>query len=486
MLRCFPPGASQMLNKRSPSEAARALFICSFSILSLFFGFFTNYWRVADQQWFDNFQRDSESLIIGRMVKSRQNGIFSAGGLPGFGSVNAISAEYFDRPFSGCSSDICWTYQYLAYTKGLTFGAYTTYNSQIGGEGMFFGILDKSLTPLPQEKLRLFHALTSLLSAITLTAVILWFYLEFGLTVAFFVLTSAVFSQWLVVFGRNLYWSMWAFYLPVAVIMLYFKIRRTQMHVNPSALGGIIFVTVFIKCLVNGYEYITSAIVMMIVPFVYYSILKGLSFRSFLIGLSTAAFSTCLAILLSFLILCLQIGSVKGNVLDGVDHIAFALQQRTFAGLSQSGSTSSVKISTTHVVVTYLEGTFFDANNYLSCSYPFISKYILKVRYLYLIFIFMVMSGILYFFGNRHSDAKEKRKYLALICATWFSILAPLSWFIVFREHSYIHRHMNYVVWQMPFVFFGFAVCGLVAKSVLRDLIRLTRNSCRFLPESSW
>lgn len=182
-----------MLNKRSPSETAKALFICSFSILLLFLGFFTNYWRVADQQWFDNHQRDAESLIIGRMVKSGQDGIFSDGGLTGFGSLNATPVDWLDRPFSN---------QYLAYTNGLPFGAYTTYNSQIGGQGMLFGILDKLITLSPQEKLRLFHALTSLFSAITLTAIILWFYLEFGLTAALFVLNSAVFSQWLVVFGQ--------------------------------------------------------------------------------------------------------------------------------------------------------------------------------------------------------------------------------------------------------------------------------------------
>jgi hypothetical protein len=35
---------------------------------------------------------------------------------------------------------------------------------------------------------------------------------------------------------------------------------------------------------------------------------------------------------------------------------------------------------------------------------------------------------------------------------------------------------MNFIVWQMPFVFFGFAVCGLVVKSLLPNLIRRLRN----------
>jgi hypothetical protein len=46
----------------------------------------------------------------------------------------------------------------------------------------------------------------------------------------------------------------------------------------------------------------------------------------------------------------------------------------------------------------------------------------------------------------------------------WFSLLAPLSWFVIFKAHSYIHTHMNFIVWQMPFTFFGFAACGLLVE----------------------
>jgi len=436
----------------------KALFLCSFSILLLFLGFFTNYWQVveAGQRWldFDNYQRDSESLIIGRMVKSGQDGIFSAGGLTGSVILDAI-------PAATPEEDKTIDNQYLAYTNDLPFVAYSTYDSQNGGQGMLFSILDKLIPILPQEKLHLFHALTSMFSAIVVTAIILWFYLEFGLTVALFVFTSAFFSQWLVLFGRNLWWSMWAFYLPVVVVMYYLKFKCELMNINQSTFGAIVFITILIKCLFNGYEYITSTIVMMIVPFVYYSILNWLNFHKFLTGLFTAAFSSCLAILLSFLILCFQIARVKGSFLDGVDHIIFSFDKRSHGNSYNHPEVfaSSIKSSTTYVLGMYLHGI-----------------YLRKVTYLYLIKLFAIMSCILYFSKNRYSTEKEKRKNLALIFATWFSILAPLSWFIIFKAHSYIHTHMNYIVWQMPFVFFGFAVCGLVVKSLLADLIRLIRR----------
>lgn len=457
------------LNNCNPSESIKVFFICTLAILLLFFGFFTNSWKVADEQWFVKYQRDSESYIVGRMVKSRQDGIFSAGGLIGVGSPNATPVWYDDKPFP---------FQYLAYINGLTFGAYSTYKSQIGGQGMFFSILD-SLIPLsPQGKLRLFHAFTSLLLALALALIILWFYWEFRLSVALFVLACAVFSQWLVVFGRNLCWSMWAFYLPMVVIMLYLKRNRAVMNRQSITFGILIFIAVFIKCIFNGYEYITATLVMMMVPFVYYSILDKLSFQRFLRGLFAAACGSCLAILISFSALCFQIASVEGNFLDGVDHLIYVLLKRTHAPSRYfpSENVASLESSTTTVVVKYLKGTFLDLNNYLSTSSPFVSRYLFKVRYLYLIFIFLIMSVFLYSRRNRCVSEKERQRCLALIFATWFSILAPLSWFIVFKAHSHIHTHINYIVWQMPFTFFGFAVCGVFVKRNLSDLIRLTRR----------
>lgn len=453
-----------MLNRHSHSEILKVLFLCSFSILSLFLGFFINAWRVADPEWFDSHQRDSESLLIGRMVKSGQDGIFSGGGLLGYGSLNTTPVVYSDMPFSN---------QYLAYTDGLRFGAYTTYNSQIGAQGVLFSILDRLIPLAPQEKLRLFYAMTSLCSAVSLTAIVFWFYLEFGGIVALFVLISAVSSQWLVVLGRNLCWSVWAFYLPVAVVMHTLRFKRGLTKIKHSTIGGIVFITVFIKCLFNGYEYITSTLVMIAVPFVYYGILSRWDLQRFLKGLFAVAFSSCIAILLSTLILCFQIASVKGSFLDGVNHVAYSFGKRT-SGTPQNYPPEyapGLKASTTGVLVTYLKGTFFNANNYLSTSSRFLSVYLFKVRYISLILCFMILSGLLYFLRNRRATEAEGRKPMALIAATWFSILAPLSWFIVFKAHSYVHAHINFILWQMPFVFFGFALCGLVVKRLFPRFI---------------
>ena len=91
----------------SQSELTRKIAIWAVSIGLLFFGFFSNSWHVAEQQWFDSHQRDTEGHILGRMVKSRQDGIFSAGGLNGDGTPKDVQQEWISSKQLGA--------QYVAY-----------------------------------------------------------------------------------------------------------------------------------------------------------------------------------------------------------------------------------------------------------------------------------------------------------------------------------------------------------------------------------
>lgn len=446
------------------SDGVKGFLLCVLAGFSLFLSFFMNYGGIAEQSWFETHQVDSESYIIGRMVQSQQQGIFSSGGLPGFGSFDATPVRAIDQPFA---------YQYQAYMHHLPFVTYTTTHSQIGGQGIFFSMLDRLITAPPASKLRLFYALTALLTAITITAVILWFYLEFGLTVAIFVFFSALLSQWLTVFARNLWWSLWSFYLPVVAMMYYLRTKATLSPLEMVKLAIIAFVTVLIKCIITGYEYITTTLVMMVVPVVYYLIRYRVKPKPAFQRLMLISVSACLSVLLSFAILCIQIATVEGDWWAGVDHILYSFQKRTHiepasweVGDLPADFAASLEASTVTVVGKYLVGTYFDAANYLPAG-PFASKYLLKIRYLYLILLFVLASLVLYFRQPQQGAAAAANQQRALLYTTWFSLLAPLSWFVIFKAHSYIHTHMNFIVWQMPFVFFGFACCGVVVKSVL-------------------
>lgn len=90
------------------------------------------------------------------------------------------------------------------------------------------------------------------------------------------------------------------------------------------------------------------------------------------------------------------------------------------------------------------------------------------VRFAQLIAAFGVATLLLIGIGLR--DTPERRVSLGLIAATWFSLLAPLSWFVIFKAHSHIHVGMNQIAWHMPYVLFGFAIVGRVCGSIGRVL----------------
>lgn len=438
----------------SQSIPIKKITIWALSIGLLFFGFLSNTWRVADQNWFDTHQKDTEAHVMGRMVKSRQDGIFSAGGLNGWGTAKSTDAEWIPSTELGP--------QYTAYLHNLSFEKFSTYNSQPGGQGMIFSLLDRLIPFSQQTKLTLFYVLTALLSAIALAFIIGWFYEAFGGWVAIFVIASVVLSQWLTVFGKNLWWSLWAFYLPMLVVLYFLKHHRETLDRQHIRFGILIAIAVFIKCFINGFEYITTTLVMMLVPFVYYAVLDKWSGRECLKWSFVAGLGSGVAIFFTLILLCFQIGAVKDGFMDGVAHVIWSFGKRTYGEAEDFPPVyaASLNAGTLSVVMTYMNGVFFDLNNYLSIENAFISNVLLKIRYYYLIVLFIAMSALLFWRSHKVMQTERQRHFIALICATWFSILAPLSWFVIFKAHSYIHTHMSFLLWQMPFTLFGFAVFG--------------------------
>ena len=433
------------------SARLRKTAVWGLATLVLFLGFLFNVWRVAEPQWFQTHQRDTESLIIGRMVQSRQAGIFSVGGLTGAGMTTDIQQGWI-------TTDQIEN-QYAAYLNSGTFAEFSPYLSQPGGQGILFSLLDASLPLSPQTKLWGFYVLTALLSAVALTAIVRWFSAEFGGWVGLCVAASAVLSQWLTVFGRNLWWSLWAFYLPMLVGMVYLQRHNLPTNRQFITLGLLIFGAVSVKCFINGYEYITTTLLMMLTPCVYYAIRDRWDSRRCLKGVSAAIAGSGLAIALSLLMLCVQIGAAKGGFMDGVGHVVYSLGKRTHGEAEGFPPiyAASLEAETLSVVVTYMRGVFFDLNTYLPVSTPFVSEVLWQVRYFDLIVLFLIASGLLLW---RRRGGSGSREAVALIAATWFSVSAPLSWYVIFKAHSYIHTHMSFLLWQMPFTFFGFAVLG--------------------------
>jgi hypothetical protein len=433
------------------------------SVVVLFLGFYRNQWNVADQDWFDGFE--PEIYVAGRLLKSRRDGILSSGGLSGW----AVPADrYYQRlkPWD----------LYAANIQDLQFGDFGTYNSQIGFQGILFSLFDQLTGLSPEQNLTLFRAWTSLLSALALTAVIVWFFAQFGLLVSSAVLFSTVVSQWPTVFGRNLWYSMWAFYVPMlAGMYVLAREERTGRYSNRRT-AVCIFGAMFIKCLFNGYEYITTTLVAIVVPFVYYAVRDRWAIPKTVRRVLSAALGACGAVITSLVILFAQVWAVSGNPMAGIDVTWFAFAKRTYGSPSSLPPEyqGSLTANPVDVVLKYFKGTAFDLTNWIQGGSWWWQKYVLRIRFVYLVFLFLLATLLLSrWLSVAERGSPSARKGVALIRATWFSILAPLSWFVVFKAHSDLHTTINFITWHIPFTLFGFALCGLVGHRVGRLLLDL-------------
>lgn len=292
---------------------SKAPLIVLLSILLLTIGFFSNQWNAANQEHFDRSQTFVESLIIGKLAKSQQDGIFSNGGLTGWCNPNGEN-YYLD--------------QYRVYTEKLKILSYAPYKSQIGFQGITFSFLDYLTTFSNELNLKVFKIISSLMSATAISLIILWAYYEFNIFASLVLLITSIYSQWLTLFGSNLYWILGAFYLPMIVTMyvLFYEDKTDKYSEGLSAI--LISFALFIKCLFNGYEYITTTILMMIAPYVYYAYFKQWPLKKFFLRAFFVLAGSAISILISILILISQIFIVDGSIGRGFSHILFVLKKK--------------------------------------------------------------------------------------------------------------------------------------------------------------
>ena len=68
--------------------------------LFLFPNFYNNSWKAVEPAYYDEWQIRYDRLVMARLVKNRQDGFFSAGGLLGLGDSekwNFLSATHYHQ-----------------------------------------------------------------------------------------------------------------------------------------------------------------------------------------------------------------------------------------------------------------------------------------------------------------------------------------------------------------------------------------------------
>ena len=212
---------------------------------------------------------------MARMVASRQYGLTSYGALMGWGDADPLNLKDKD-----------YQHQYDVYFDGGNFQVYSVYKSQTGFQAFFFSLLDRLSPLIPKWNLRLFRGLMALLLALTLSFFILWIYREFGWFAALLVFITTLLSPWITLFGRNLLYFTWAFYLPMVLTGFYLAWEKRKGKPSNKMLGWLVFAAVAFKCLFDGYDFIIPSLAMVFIPIIYYGLLGKWDIRRFITRLS--------------------------------------------------------------------------------------------------------------------------------------------------------------------------------------------------------
>lgn len=422
------------------SSRLKSVLIFLLSAFLLFLNFDRNLLGLVPDEAFASFDKGSESLVIGRLVWTRQHGFFADGALLGTGDAPG--------PIFGESE---FNHQYAVYLNDGEFQTYMRYKSQSGGQAWFFSLLD-SISPFAASmNLRLFRALTALLTAVTLAALILWFHRQFGMTTALVVLFTSLVSHWLTLYGRNLFYSVWDYFLPMVAAL--FLLDRESRGLSSAGTDSRLYWTVggllFFKGFFSGYDFMLLPMGMVATALVYYALRDKWTLGRFTRRLVFMGLACALGILASFLLLAAQIGSVTGRFSDGLLHIANTMGRRTFGAPldpSQSAFYSEGYHASLSAVLAAVAGK---------------TAVIARVRFTHIFVLFAIVTVLaLLVLWFRRAKLRDTSASRALLVTVWISFLSPLAWLVIFKAHAYYHPFTTAIVWHMPTMFFGYALCG--------------------------
>lgn len=404
----------------------------------LFPAFNSNYFNLVDQEWFDAFQIHSEGLVVSRIILAEEDALWHSAGLNGLYVTMDVDTIHM-------------LYQMDIYLSGETppVEKYNAYHSQNGFQGTLIAIISRIYQGSRLEYYKAARAGTAFLSALCVASFLVWVLSSLGWLSALATMLVVLVSGWLVVTGTNIFFQMWSFFLPVSILLWSSKMKVGRVSLKDEMLLFILcWALMFVKCLFSGFEFITTTCVIVVSICVFNSIrynwsLKEFVRRSVVVGLGTLA-----GIATSFLLLLYQITLQKESFSKAKYTLKHTLFKRTYG--SPDDFEGAVKIG--------LEGSLSDTLEHFF-SYPLFAPVFhgqridsmdvngLNMWHILIIASLLTFSWII--LRRRLVVSADHKLTSALIAWFWFSIIGPLTWYIIFKSHAYAHPHLDMFVWFM-------------------------------------
>lgn len=415
---------SGLVDKQLLHRVAIFILLAGFCILT--FNFYNNMWKLTDQNWFVSWQTDSDALVIGRIMESRLHGMTSHCGSMGWTAnpQEQKKAFYENRPYN----------------------SYIAYSGNAGFQGYCLGLLDKLTGLSPEQAMRYFYLFNASLIALFVMLATAWVGREVGICAAILSFSTLFYSEWMIVSAKSLYWMPWTMLLPCMGIASIFYLEEKLGKYKTYWL----FLSAFIPMLIRnlcGYEFTSSIMITATLPLFYYGIKNKWPYQAFAMRFTIVS----MALLVSFAV-AVGIHMTLLTLGLGTFEQAFASLKARIAYRSGMGDISFI---TNPELIKSLQVPLWDVISvYFTCGNPIYSLGDFQIR-MKDIFTFycLILAGIFFF----KKENWKNRQTIAIIVVSFLAWIAPLSWFILSKGHSYIHTPINYMlfstcltVWFIP------------------------------------
>jgi len=329
---------------------------------------------------------------------------------------------------------------YYSDDAGL-YGSMAAYNSQIGLHGWVFYFFTKYII---RNSLSVLRIGCCLLLALVLSLICYQLYKKYGLLLSSSFYLASILSPWLRNFSTNLCNVAFTWFIPMLLGIICLNNLNKRFWLYP-----LFFLTMLVRT-ACGYDYIPVIMltsIMFLVPEWIYSIKRNKKQSKLLFkAIFGVGISSLLGFASAFIIHSYMRGD--GNILAGIDDIyRNTALRRTVGVIGNSESPEAVYASSFDVLRMYLRNYKYGVSNNTTGRYA-----------LSLLMLFPIC--ILFRKIMKRQHLLNRDTYLFI-----FSFITCISWFILGKQHSYVHTHLNYVMWYMGFIQIG---TYLILKYILK------------------
>lgn len=275
-------------------------------------------------------------------------------------------------------------------------------------------------------------------------------------------------SPWLVEFSVNLFWLLPLLLAPLWFSWVWYEKLRLRPWVFYGVLG-LIFMTKFLA----GYEYASTLAIGAVSPVVYYELRKRKYWKDIVTKCLFVLAAACAGFLLAFSVNLAQASHEMGSVGKGYRIIYERAKLRTFAAADPNigaGIMNQLKLLKP-LDYEYLEWNLH-LTKHISSSrtdrlwqnavvlYQYIAAPAITLP-VTLAFPYNVLFGsvgtftviICVLIVVRYKKYKKRFAYKEpLLLSTDIALMGGFSWLIFGHQHSFIHTHINTIIFYLPFL----------------------------------